>query len=531
MKTKAIFQIGMEERRTSWTATGALLFIFLAFVPSCEKNSSESLPDPNKRLISKFEPWPVCATKNCTKTWTRLKILGMDAGAEMRQRCHCNTPSGERIMVQTRGQFAFLRQGIKIQQLIKEKVLMDSHGRLLRYYRSAGQADKDSTIVRAGKTGKQLVTIRGPEIIRSKWQKDGLAGPFFQHFLWKTKRPRQNQLITAQVFSYRTGTYSQHRIEVTNITSSGHILMKLEEQDTPGVASTMELDSGLHTIRQRSRFGKLTMESKTLKRKPANIIPHELPDITSFMTVHTVGKMRHPESVCSARYKIKDLPSRIKPQQLNGPGQSVTNSLEHGTVELLVSSIKGPTKGTKVSRFPEQIMAFCKPSAMIESTDPRIKKIAIEQTRGANSIMESAWALRDWVAENIKSNMGMAFGSALDVLHSGRGDCSEKSVLLVALARSIGIPARAVIGLVFDGKNFAGHMWCEVWTGQWVPLDASFDPRTVSAARIRLGVDLLQMGEQNVNNTALMEILTAGSTVVIEKSLHWDAQGNCPEYE
>ena len=48
-------------------------------------------------------------------------------------------------------------------------------------------------------------------------------------------------------------------------------------------------------------------------------------------------------------------------------------------------------------------------------------------------------------------------------------------MLLTALARARGIPARIAIGLVFDGKSqFAFHMWTEAYiAGCWIPLDAT----------------------------------------------------------
>jgi hypothetical protein len=73
-------------------------------------------------------------------------------------------------------------------------------------------------------------------------------------------------------------------------------------------------------------------------------------------------------------------------------------------------------------------------------------------------------------------NKGMEHGyaSALDVWRSQAGDCTEHSLLAVALLRAAGIPARPVVGLAFgeSERAFVGHMWVEAYVGEWRTLDA-----------------------------------------------------------
>jgi transglutaminase-like putative cysteine protease len=69
---------------------------------------------------------------------------------------------------------------------------------------------------------------------------------------------------------------------------------------------------------------------------------------------------------------------------------------------------------------------------------------------------------------------------APQVYRMRRGDCTEHSVLAVALLRRIGIPARAIMGMYladeFLGKKnvFVYHMWVEAWwKGNWRTVDAT----------------------------------------------------------
>ena len=61
---------------------------------------------------------------------------------------------------------------------------------------------------------------------------------------------------------------------------------------------------------------------------------------------------------------------------------------------------------------------------------------------------------------------------------TGSGDCTEHAVLLTALARANGIPARVVFGMLLietdDAVHAYGHAWTEVHAeGRWQVLDAT----------------------------------------------------------
>ena len=70
------------------------------------------------------------------------------------------------------------------------------------------------------------------------------------------------------------------------------------------------------------------------------------------------------------------------------------------------------------------------------------------------------------------------FNIASVIANQRSGDCTEFAVLSTALARSLGIPARVIIGtIILEGKDQVvayGHSWAEVWRqGRWHILDAA----------------------------------------------------------
>jgi transglutaminase-like putative cysteine protease len=74
--------------------------------------------------------------------------------------------------------------------------------------------------------------------------------------------------------------------------------------------------------------------------------------------------------------------------------------------------------------------------------------------------------------------LGRGWDIASQVAASRAGDCTEHAVLLTALARSFGRPARVATGLVIVAEparlGAFGHAWSEVWSdGRWLPVDAT----------------------------------------------------------
>lgn len=99
----------------------------------------------------------------------------------------------------------------------------------------------------------------------------------------------------------------------------------------------------------------------------------------------------------------------------------------------------------------------------------------------------------DWITDK---DYTVGFASALEVCRNPRGDCTEHSVLAVALLRRLGVPARGVTGWVGLGEVLGLHFWVEVrLQDRWVPLDPTLDQVPASALRIKLGdTDLADLG-------------------------------------
>ena len=82
--------------------------------------------------------------------------------------------------------------------------------------------------------------------------------------------------------------------------------------------------------------------------------------------------------------------------------------------------------------------------------------------------------------------------SALEVLRTKVGDCNEHTVLFVAMARALGIPARINVGVAYVHGAFYYHAWPEVYIdegkgrGLWLPVDPTFNQFPADATHVRL---------------------------------------------
>ncbi len=109
--------------------------------------------------------------------------------------------------------------------------------------------------------------------------------------------------------------------------------------------------------------------------------------------------------------------------------------------------------------------------------DERIAAQAAELVGAETSAGVAARTLCRWVSETVRSEMIAGTLSGPQVLERRAGKCTEYSTLFASLARAAGIPTRIVLGqrrfAGAEGDTWGGHMWNEVFVGEWVPVDAS----------------------------------------------------------
>ncbi|MEN8376276.1 MAG: transglutaminase domain-containing protein [Gemmatimonadota bacterium] len=123
---------------------------------------------------------------------------------------------------------------------------------------------------------------------------------------------------------------------------------------------------------------------------------------------------------------------------------------------------------------------------LVQSDDPRIQEAARAIVGGEMDPTAVARLINEWVYDALEKNVTLSLPSALQVLDAREGDCNEHTVLYVALARSLGLPARTAAGLVHMGERFYYHAWPEVWLDdRWVAVDPTLGQFPADASHLR----------------------------------------------
>ena len=136
---------------------------------------------------------------------------------------------------------------------------------------------------------------------------------------------------------------------------------------------------------------------------------------------------------------------------------------------------------------------FLGASAYIQTDAPAIHAKAEEILDGEVNSWRAAEKLCEWVYTAITDKkMSGGFGSSLTVLETRSGDCTEHTVLFIALARAAGIPARICSGITFARDAFYYHFWPEVYVGRWVQMDPTLGQTIADANHIQLGGSIVE---------------------------------------
>lgn len=172
-------------------------------------------------------------------------------------------------------------------------------------------------------------------------------------------------------------------------------------------------------------------------------------------------------------------------QQYQGlPGGRVAVTLRAPEVK---AKVPFPTADPEKGKNLEATLA-------VESNAPAIRALSAKLVKGQPDAWAAARAINAWVYRNLEKNYGASSDRATDVLSTLTGDCTEHSLLSVALLRAAGIPARRVDGLLYlrqdDGvPALYWHEWVEAWVGSWVQMDPTFHQDVAHATHLALGYE------------------------------------------
>ncbi|MGE0760397.1 MAG: transglutaminase family protein [Pirellulaceae bacterium] len=199
---------------------------------------------------------------------------------------------------------------------------------------------------------------------------------------------------------------------------------------------------------------------------------------------------RDPHGTQQAIYRARLSQGDVLSAFARGATQQIRGGAE-GSAEIIVRALRPDTVlGTDFPADSPSGPADLRANALIQSDDPLIHQLALSVAGQETDHWKIAVALESLVKQYVNNkSFAQAMASAADVVRSREGDCTEHAVLLAALCRARGIPARVAIGLVHASSvgGFAYHMWTEAWIAdRWIPLDATLARGGIGAAHLKV---------------------------------------------
>ncbi len=133
-----------------------------------------------------------------------------------------------------------------------------------------------------------------------------------------------------------------------------------------------------------------------------------------------------------------------------------------------------------------EFQEYLNPSLFIQSDERKIIATAQKLIHNKTDSVNAVEILNSWVYSTVEKTLSMSIPSALEVIKTKKGDCNEHAVLLTALLRAAGIPARICSGLAFIDGKFYYHAWVEAYLNNWISVDPTFGEFPAPVTNIKL---------------------------------------------
>jgi transglutaminase-like putative cysteine protease len=246
----------------------------------------------------------------------------------------------------------------------------------------------------------------------------------------------------------------------------------------PGIVSTVDVDAEGHMVQTRTPMMGLEMVLTRSSRQVA-LGEHGAPELLLQTFIRPNRPIERARELQRGVYALS-LPEGSMPG-LPSFGDQIT-AAEDGRVIVTVELGSSP----KLDSDRLDTAPYLRSSLYANLEDPAL--VALRQKATQDVAPEPALraeALRAFANSYLdQKDLGSLFATASEVVVNRSGDCTEHAVLLMALLRSEGIPARVVTGLVY-ADSFAGaadifgyHMWTQaLLEGRWIDLDATLQKR------------------------------------------------------
>lgn len=432
-----------------------------------------------------------------TETWYVVKIAGAPVGFASETRL----VGAENIVVRSHTDLSMKRMGTPLSMFMLSEEITDADGHFqrARMEMTASITGARTEAVRSGDTLSVTFETGGNSETRSMtWEEDAVSQYQAEQLSNEWLRSDRAEL-RFRLFDINNGDFKTMRLvrgERSDVSVGGRemeLLAVVEyEGDSEVPVSTTYYDDNHDAM--RTVIVQMGMEIVVERIREEDMAAIELEpsfDIIRQSMIECDGYPDPPSEVASVTMEL-DFPHPLAAdREFDGPNQKVVRRGDDWVeVELSRETLN------RMRESDDALATWLEPGKYIQSDHERVRAVAdsVAVASGATG-WELARALAAWVNGYMtRKGFEQGFASALESLETRSGDCTEHSVLLTALLRAAGIPARPAVGLAYANGAFIGHMWTEAYVDHWRTLDAldlSTDPIRVrvTAAQTSEAVD------------------------------------------
>ena len=254
------------------------------------------------------------------------------------------------------------------------------------------------------------------------------------------------------------------------------------ETEFRGLKTTSWVTDTGDVVREESPLGLMTIRESPERARGLAVPGRVQADLLQAAAIVPTMRGRIDEPRDVRRLKLRLDGAEIPAGDLNGAGQTVVGNV----IEIVDPRSLQP--GPRDANAKQYLST----EPLLESDAPEIRAEAEVAVRGATDDRGRAERLTRYVNGLLDKKPTVSLPSAREVLRTKVGDCNEHTALFVAMARSIGVPARIAVGLVFMHGAFYYHAWPEVYIaersgqGLWLPVDPTLNQYPADATHLRL---------------------------------------------
>ena len=264
-----------------------------------------------------------------------------------------------------------------------------------------------------------------------------------------------------------------------------------------------------------SKASFMTTTSIRMPEEKALEISGENLDIAFSTIIPSNVIFEDPREVKEVTFKLSGIPSEnINNFPFDDGSQVLLERQKDFAVIRTTSQIFREEDSLMLPIVGEEFRDGLDPTTFCQSDDPGIVATAEDIIGEEKNAWRAAKKIAEWVEREMTANYDVGFATATEILENREGDCSEHTVIMIALCRAVGIPARAAVGIMYGEGIFAYHMWPEVYVGRWISLDAKWLAVDKDTGQYYTDATHIKFGRTSLNENIFEEMVQAISEII-----------------